>query len=148
MQQLALNASTTGGDAFSGVGRVRVSSPFVKVNVAEPYFTVTLQRASVEKGQVGTITGLVKHNVGFEGKAQLSLKRLPNGVKLHGKPPEIRAGEDKVFFEVEASADALAGLYKEITCEVTVKEKGQAVKQQTGSGVLRVDPAKARAASR
>lgn len=146
--QIAMNASTVGGDSFSGVGNVRVSSPFVKINVAEPYFTVALQRASVEKGQHGTITGIVKHNKTFEGTAQLTLKRLPNGVKLYGKAPEIKAGEDKVMFEVEASPDALAGLYKEITCEVTVTEKGQPVKQQTGSGVLRIDPAKTRSASR
>ncbi len=146
--QIAINASTTGGDAFSGVGRIRVSSPFIKFQVTEPYLTVTLQRASVERGHRGQITGTLKHLKPFEGKAAVILKRLPNGVKLVGTVPEIMSGDTQVVFNVEASEDALAGLYKEITCEVTVKENGQLVKQQTGSGILRIDPARARSATK
>jgi hypothetical protein len=47
-----------------------------------------------------------------------------------------------VVFQIASDADALMGLYKDISCEVTVRENGQSVKQQTGSGVLRVDPAR------
>ena len=143
---IAMNATTTDGDAFSGVGRIRVSSTFVKLKVAEPYLAITLQRAAVERGHKGQIIGVLKHNKPFPGKALVTLKRLPNGVTLAGAAPEITSADQQVVFEVEAAADALAGLYKEITCEVTVKENGQSIRQQSGSGILRVDPARARTA--
>jgi len=49
---------------------------------------------------------------------------------------------------VQASNDALLGMYKEIACDVVVVEKGQPIHQQTGSGILRVDPAKTTTATR
>lgn len=146
--KIAMNATTKGGEAYSGVGRIRVSSEFVDLKVASPYLGVELQRASVQRGQRGQIVGTVKHNQPFEGKATATLKRLPHGVKMLEPAPQITAKDDKIVFQIEADADALVGLYKEISCEVTVVENGQSVRQQTGSGVLRVDPARAVTASR
>src|SRR5258708_30784530 len=34
------------------------------------------------------------------------------------------------------------GLYREIACELTLTEQGQPIKQRTGVGALRVDPAR------
>ena len=42
--KIAMNASTTGGDSYSGVGRIRVSSAFVELTVAEAYLSIELQR--------------------------------------------------------------------------------------------------------
>jgi hypothetical protein len=146
--KIAMNATTKGGDSYSGVGRIRVSSAFVDLKVSEPYLGVELQRAAVQRGQRGQIVGLVKHNQPFEGKATASLKRLPHGVKMVDPAPQISSSDKQVVFQIEADADALVGLYKEISCEVTVIENGQSVRQQTGSGVLRVDPARTVTASR
>jgi hypothetical protein len=146
--KIAMNATTKGGESYSGVGRIRVSSEFVDLKVSEPFLGVELQRASVQRGQRGQIVGVVKHNQPFEGKATASLKRLPHGVKLVEPAPQITSKDEKVIFQIEADQDALVGLYKDISCEVTVIENGQSVRQQTGSGVLRVDPARAVTASR
>jgi hypothetical protein len=147
--QIAINASTTqGGDGFSGFGRVRISTPFTKIEVSEPYLSIDLRRSSVERGKRGEIIGAIKENKPLPGSALVSLLRLPKGVTLVGKPPEIKSGDKEVVFEVQASNDALLGMYKEIACEVTVTDKGQAIHQQTGSGILRVDPAKTATASR
>ncbi len=146
--QIAMNATTKGGDAYSGVGRIRVSSAFIDLKLAEPFLTVELKRAAVQRGQRGEIVGVLKHNQPFEGKATAELKRLPRGVKMVGPPIEITSKDQQVIFQIEAEPDALAGLYKDIFCEVTVKENGQSVRQQTGSGVLRVDPARTVTASR
>jgi hypothetical protein len=148
LYKIAMNATTKGGDSYSGVGRIRVSSPFVDLKVSEPFLGVDLQRASVQRGQRGQIVGIVKHNHPFEGKATASLKRLPHGVKLVEPAPQITSKDEKVVFQIEADQDALVGLYKDISCEVTVIENGQSVRQQTGSGVLRVDPTRAVTASR
>ncbi len=147
--QIAMNATTAkGGDSFSGVGRVRVSSKFVELKLSEPYLAVDLKRASVEKGQRGQIVGTLKQNKPFPGTATAVLKRLPKGIKMIEPGPQITAKEQQVVFQIEADSDALTGLYKEIFCEVTVNENGQSVKQQTGSGILRIDPARTTAAGR
>src|SRR5262249_12914004 len=56
---VAVNASTTGGDSFSGIGRVRVSSQFVNLEVSDPYLSVELQRTSIERGQKADIVGVL-----------------------------------------------------------------------------------------
>jgi hypothetical protein len=141
--QIAINGSTVeGGDGFSGFGRVRTSTPFTRIEVSEPYLTIDLRRSSVERGKRGEVVGVIKENKPLPAAATVNLLRLPKGVTLVGAAPQIKSGDKEVVFEVQASNDALLGLYKEIACEVIVVDKGQPIHQQTGSGVLRVDPAK------
>ena len=142
--QIAMNASTTtaGSDSYSGVGRIRVSSAFVDLRVAEPYLTIDLQRGSVERGKEAYFTGVLKQKNPFPGKATVSLKQLPRGVKMLEPAPRITAKDTEVTFRVAADPDALAGLYKGISCDVMVTVEGQTVHQTTGSGTLRIDAAK------
>jgi hypothetical protein len=140
--RIAMNASTTGGYASSGVGRVRVSSEFVELRVAQPYLTIDLQRGSVERGKQAELTGVVRQMRPFEGKAAVKLGQLPRGVEMVEPGPEITAADRTVVFHIAAEAGALAGLYQGVTCEVAIRERGQMVRQKTGAGVLRVDEAK------
>ena len=139
---IALNATTTGGDYYSGVGRIRVSSHFIDLKVAQPYVTLNIQRAAVERGGHGQIVCEVKHHQPLPAPAVAELRRLPNGIKLMQPLPMIAPNDSQVSFNIEASSDALVGLYKDIICEVTVTDRGQTIRQQTGSGMLRIDPAK------
>ena len=41
----------------------------------------------------------------------------------------------------KADSEALLGQYKEIGVELTFQEEGQEIRQRTGAGVLRIDPA-------
>jgi hypothetical protein len=134
-----MNASTTGGDAYSGIGRVRVSSEFVDLRITEPYLSIELTRTSVERGRKGEITGTLKINRPFEGKASVKLQQLPRGVRMLDPAPEITAKDKQVVFRIEADADALTGINKGITCEVTFIEAGVPVHSMTGNGILRVD---------
>ena len=109
---------------------------------------VDLKRAAVEKGQRGQIIGTLKQNKPFPGTATAVLKRLPKGIKMLEPGPQITSKDQQVVFQIEADSDALTGLYKEIFCEVSVNENGQTVRQQTGSGILRIDPARTTAAAR
>lgn len=138
--QVAINGSTAGvGDAYSGVGRIRVSSPFVELKVSQPYLTIDLGRSSVEQGKLGEIVGTLKQNQPFPGRATVTLRQLPKGVKLLDPAPRITSKDTAVVFHVAADPDALAGLYKGIGCEIAFTEDGQIIHQQTGSGVLRID---------
>jgi len=140
--QIAMNASTTDGDSFSGYGRIRVSSQFAALRISDSYIAVNLQRTSIERGRESEIVGTLKETTPFNGRATLNLLHLPKGVTLEGPAPQITSSDNRVVFHVKASSDALLGLYRDIVCEVTLSENGQLIKQNTGSGVLRVDPAK------
>jgi hypothetical protein len=140
--KIAINASTVGGDPFSGIGRVRVSSTFVDLKISEPLMAIDLKRTAVEMGQTGELRGTVKPNNGFKGTATAVLKHLPKGVQMVEPGPTITPQDTTIVFKLKASPDALAGLYKDIQCEVTVVEDGQSLHQITGSGTLRIDPAR------
>jgi hypothetical protein len=140
--QIALNASTVGGDAYSGVGRVRVSSKFAEIKVMEPYLTLDIQHSSVEQGKQAQITAIIHQNQPFEGMAVARLQQLPKGVKMLDPAPEISSKDTQVVFRITADKDALAGLNKGVTCELTFNEAGQSFKTHSGSGVLRVDEAR------
>src|SRR5260370_30705011 len=55
--RIAMHGSHTGGDAYSGVGRVRVSSEILALKIAEPYLSLELLRSSVEQGNKAEGTG-------------------------------------------------------------------------------------------
>jgi hypothetical protein len=138
--KIAINASTTGGDSFSGIGRVRVSSEFVDLKIAEPLMTIALHRTAIERGHTVELIGDIKSNKGFKTNATVILKHLPKGVEMVGPPHTITPRDTTVTFKIKAGPGSLAGLYKDINCEVTVVEDGQSQRQITGSGLLRIDP--------
>ncbi len=140
--QIAMNASTTGGDGYSGIGRVRVSSKFVDLKVSEPYLSIDLQRGSVEQGKTAQIVAILHQTLPFEGSATLRLQQLPKGVKMLDPAPQFTSKDTQISFQVSAEKDALAGLYKGIICEITFTEAGQTFKQHSGSGILRIDEAR------
>jgi hypothetical protein len=143
-----MNATTTGGLLFySGVGRRRVSSKFVDLTVGEPYLTMNIHRTAVERGSRAEIVCDVKQLKPFSGQASAALRRLPNGISLLEPLPRIAASDKQVKFTVEVTPDVLVGQYNGIVCEVTFEENGQSIRQQTGSGVLRVDPARGSSAA-
>jgi hypothetical protein len=137
--KIAMNACTTGGDAYSGVGNICVSSAFVDLTISRPYLSVDLQRAAVERGKQGEIIGLLHQIRPFPGKASVKLLQMPRGVQMLEPAPEITAQDAQVVFRIAADQDALPGLYKEIAYEVAFHEAGQTIRQHTGSGILRVD---------
>ena len=138
--KIAVIASTLDGDRESGTGCVRISSAFVDLRVSEPYLSVVVPRASVERGQHGKIVCEVKQIKPFAGEAVCALKRLPHGVTVIEPLPKITSSDKTVTFQIDAAPEALVGLYKEIFCEVTLIENGQNIRQQSGSGILRIDP--------
>jgi len=130
-----------GGDPRSGVGFHYIGSPFISVEVTEPYLQIELQRAAVEQGKRGELVGKIRHLRKFSGVATARLLRLPNGVSLI-EEPAIKYGQESVVFPLKIEADALTGQYKEIACDVKITDEGQDIHQQSGSGVIRVDEKK------
>lgn len=138
--QMAATASTTGGWYYTGAGRVRVSTGFIELTVAEPYFTLTSHPAAVRRGGTAQVVWDVEMKKPFPGEAAATLLGLPGGLQVIGTP-KLRAGDSKLVFEIAAAPEALMGLSKELTCEFVLQESGQEIRQRMGKGTLRVDPA-------
>lgn len=139
--------SITGRENVGGVVRTAagfhyVCSPFVTLSVGEPYVTIQLTRAAIERETIGTITAEVSHHKPFSGEATLQLGRLPFGVEQVKPFPTIKASDKSATFRVQVTRDCLVGQYKDIYCEITVNDGGQQIRQQSGSGTLRVDPSR------
>ena len=129
-----------GGDPRSGAGFHYVGSRPVPITVGEPHLMVTLLRAAIERGQAGTITAELNQLKAFAGEAELRLGRLPFGVEQIEPIPRVTSRDTTATFHVKVTKDCLTGLYRDIYCEALVQEKGQAIREESGSGMLRVDP--------
>jgi len=141
---LALTASTAGGSYYLGAGRTRASTNFVDLTIADPYVELKNHPSAVRRRGKAQIVWDVENKKPFEGEAEAILLGLPKGVSVLGKP-KLKAGDPKLIFEITATDEALMGQYKELMCEIVVKQQGQEIHQRSGKGILRVDPALASA---
>jgi hypothetical protein len=139
--KICVSGTSMEGNVLLGSGCRLSSSALVDLPVTQPFVTLDFDRASVRRGNSGQITATLKHLKPFSGAAKASLVGLPFGVKLLEPFPEIRAQDKTCTFRIEANGDALLGQYKQIQAEIAFQEGDQWVRQQTGQGVLRVDPA-------
>ncbi|TXT34176.1 MAG: hypothetical protein FD138_1718, partial [Planctomycetota bacterium] len=122
-----------------GANRTYVSTKPFKLLVAEPHIDAKFARSSIERGKTANLTVKLNHLKAFEGKAKATLVRLPRGVQLVEPFREITSEDKEVTFTLKATDECLTGGYQGITLEVTVNEDGQAVKQLSGYGTLRID---------
>jgi hypothetical protein len=139
---LTVTGSTLEGSILDGAGCRLVTTPPLTLKVAEPYLKAAIQRTAIERGHRGTISVEFHENRPLPAPCEARLKRLPFGVAQIGEPVRIAPGQSTCIFEVEVTKDALVGQYKEIALEICIPEEQQIVRQQIGSGVLRVDPEK------
>jgi len=133
-------ASGTGRKTRYDAGdRSYVASKPFKLTIAEPHVDAKIARTSIERGKTANIVCKLSNLQAFEGKAQVTLTRLPRGIELVEPMREITAADKEVTFTLRATPEALVGNYQGIVLDVTVTENGQPVRQLTGSGILRVD---------
>ena len=141
---IVVTASSTRDDmdGYLGVGRVRVSSEFVKLTIAEPFVELVSQPESVRRGERKPYIWTVQRVGAFEGEATIRLVGLPKGVSVVEPLPTINSHSQQVAFQIEASEEALLGSVQGVTCEATIEAGGQQILQRTGRGTLRIDPKK------
>jgi hypothetical protein len=138
----AITGSTTEGSILDGAGCRLVTTPRISLLVGEPYLKANIQRTAIERRKRGVMEVEFDENRALPGPSQVELKRLPHGVHQVGPAVQLLPGQRSCRFELEVSADALVGQYKEILVEVAIREGAQVVRQQIGNGILRVDPEK------
>jgi hypothetical protein len=139
--QVALTAMT--GSARRGYNdgdtRTYVASQPFTLSVSEPHVDAKIARTSIERGKTTTLVCKLTHLQAFEGKAKATLARLPRGIELVETSKEITGADKEVTFTLKATPEALVGNYQGIVLDLTVTDGGQAIRQLSGYGVLRID---------
>lgn len=125
------------GDADSGRGAVTVASPFIDLEIAEPYFGFTFQAAAVEKGQATEVVLQVSANKEFASPATVELLGLPHEVSA--EPQEISKDSTELVFRVNTTANSPVGKHPTLLCRATVIENDEPVVHMIGTGELRID---------
>jgi len=109
-----------------------------KLEVAEPFIGLTLQRSAVEKGKETEIVAEVQILKDLPSAAQVTLLGLPH--KVTAEPLEITTETKELVFKVKTEADSPAGTHKNIFCQVVVTSNSeQIVHARIGGTELRVD---------
>lgn len=139
--QVTLTAMTGAGRRGynDGEGRIYVASQPFRITVAEPHVEARIVRTSIERGKTATLVCKLNHLQPFTGKAKATIARLPRGIELVDANREITSADKEVTFTLRATPEALLGNYQGIVLDLTVIENGQAVRQLSGGGQLRVD---------
>lgn len=119
--------------------RTYVSSRLFKLNVAEPHLEGKFARTSIERGKTAELVCKLTQLKPFPGKAKVTLARLPRGIEIAKPAREITSKDKEIAFTLRATDESLVGNYQGIALEVTVVEGGQATKQLSGYGMLRID---------
>ena len=127
-----------GGNPRTATGFHYVASPGIEVEVVEPYLSLELARVAIEQGKKAVMSAKVKHHRPFEGVAKINLRRLPFGLEQVDEVL-LESNDVEISLPLIASADCLTGQYKDIFCEITIRDRGQKILQQTGNGTVRVD---------
>ena len=143
---LALISTTDGTPSgyYTGVGRMRVSTRFIDIEVAKPHLRLTSQPSAIRRGEKAQYVWTIESKREFAGEAEAVMSGLPRGVEAIKPLPKIKAGQKELVFQLAASHEALLGLYKQLKCEVFVPQGDQKIRQLVGHGALRVDPALAK----
>lgn len=135
-------AGSVSGDSAQGSERIRVSSPVVSIEVAEPFVTLASEPQSLRRGERLAYRWSVKQVRPFTGSARVRMLGLPVGITAVGPEPTIDSSSTEVAVELEATDDALLGLVGDLKCDVRFPGDGaaQEISLRTGSGKLRIDP--------
>ena len=122
-----------GGDVN---GTAWVASPPVMLEVAEPFTTATLKRASCEQGQQATIACTLAHSRPFEGEATARLLGLPPETTA----PELTFTKDtpELVFSVTTTDKSPPGNHKSVIMELTTPVAGEPARMNAGSVELKI----------
>ena len=117
--------------------RLRCSTQFADLTVAEPYFKFAFTKAAVEQGKETDLVVKVQKLRDFDGKAKVELVGLPANTK--SMPLEFTKDDTELKFKVSAAANAKPGRYTSLVCVSKFPYAGDVVTHTLGGGELRVD---------
>lgn len=120
------------GEASTDRGKVRVSSPFVTLELAEPYLHGSIDLVTTEVGKNITLTCALENLRPFDGEAEFTLQGLPH--KVTAKPVKFTAQDTEIKVPLIVPADVKPGKNKNIFAQVLITESKNPVPHQIAQG--------------
>lgn len=154
---LTANGGTPIGDWDIGVqgeasaeegGKMLAASNFIKLKVEEPYLTLKINMAAIERGKEGEVICDLDIRRPFKGIANAELKGLPP-FSITEKI-EFDANTSQIIFPIKSEDKARAGLTKNLFCFARVPFSNNLITHSVGQGgQIRIDnpPPKPKSAS-
>ena len=121
-----------GEAAANGGGNMLAASEFIKLQVEEPYLSMKINMAAVERGKKGEMVCDLDITRPFDGFAKAELKGLPP-FSLTDQV-EFDANTSQIRFPISTEDKARAGLTKNLFCYVRVPFSGSLVTHTVGQG--------------
>jgi hypothetical protein len=122
-------------------GPLYVSSQLARLEVSTPFLTGKMETLWLSPGKSGKLTVNLKQEKPFEGKATIRLCGLPE--KISCPEREITKDDQEVAFDVTADPACSQGSFKNLFCNIDVKDQGEVVPHNIAQGgILRVVPPK------
>lgn len=126
----ALGSSNVGGTAW-------VSSQLATLEVAEPFVTFAMQRASCEQGQEAQIYCKLNQATAFDGNATAQLFGLPP--KVTATAMEFNKETKELIFVIKTEKDTKPGNYKNVFCQLTITREGEPIVSRGGGTQFQID---------
>ncbi len=118
-------------------GAAWVSSQLARLEVAEPYVTVEMQRAACEQGAQVEVLCKFHQQRPFPGTAKAQLLGLP--AKVTAADLEFTAETQEAIFAIKTDAASPAGKHGGIFCQVTITDQGEPITSRAGGTELQID---------
>lgn len=123
--------------ATVGNGPVWTSTQLATIDVAAPFFVMTMERSSCEQGKETDIFCKLTTQTPFEGKAKVNIVGLPP--KVETPPLEFTKDTKEIAFHLKVDKAAPAGTHRSIFCQATAMVGGEPVLHNIGGTELRID---------
>lgn len=117
-------------------GPAWVSSQLTKLEIAEPYVTLAMERASSEQGQPAQIYCKLTHATPFEGAAKATIVGIPPKVTI----PELEFTKDtqELVFQVATDPASPVGKHR-LYCNLVITQNGEPITSTAGEVELQID---------
>ncbi|MBT4867174.1 MAG: hypothetical protein HON53_18880 [Planctomycetaceae bacterium] len=126
----ALGSSNVGGTAW-------VSSQLANLEIAAPFVTFAVQRASCEQGEEAQIYCKLNHAAAFEGTAKVRLLGLPP--KVATVVMELNKDTKELTFVLKTEKDTKPGKYNNVFAQLTITQNGEPIVSRAGGTQLQID---------
>ena len=121
-----------GEAAAEGGGFMLAASKFVKLKVEEPYLTMKINMAAIQRGEKGDMVCDLDISRPFEGFAKAELKGLPPFSST--EQVEFDSNTSQIRFPISTEEKARAALTKNLFCFVRVPFSGNLITHTVGNG--------------
>jgi hypothetical protein len=125
-----LGSSNVGGTAW-------VSSQLAKLDVAGPFVTAEMQRASCEQGEETQVLCKLNHANEFAGTAKAQLLGLP--AKVTAEALEFTKDTAELVFKVKTDPGSPAGKHGNVFCQISITQQGEPIVNRAGTTQLQID---------